>query len=330
MINLPKIELHCHLDGSVRVSTIIDIAKKENIEIPSFKEEIVKKFIEVPKDCTSLNEYLKKFELPNKIMQSSYSLERIAFELLEDAANENIKYIEIRFAPQLHTKGGLSFDQVIKSVLKGVKKAEEIYDIRGNLILGCMRNMSIESGLEVVKEGSKFLNNGVVAIDLCGPEYEGFAYEYKEITDLAKELGYEITIHAGEAASAQNVIDSINILGATRIGHGVRIKDMKEAYNLVKEKKITLEMCPTSNIQTKAIDYFYNYPFYDFYKDNIKVCINTDNRTVSNINLTNEISLISNEFKISLDDYNKIYKNSIEASFADKSTKIWLSSFIKK
>lgn len=330
MINLPKIELHCHLDGSVRVSTIIDIAKKENIEIPSFKEEIVKKFIEVPKDCTSLNEYLKKFELPNKIMQSSYSLERIAFELLEDAANENIKYIEIRFAPQLHTKGGLSFDQVIKSVLKGVKKAEDIYDIRGNLILGCMRNMSIESGLEVVKEGSKFLNNGVVAIDLCGPEYEGFAYEYKEITDLAKELGYEITIHAGEAASAQNVIDAINILGATRIGHGVRIKDMKEAYDLVKEKKITLEMCPTSNIQTKAIDDFYNYPFYDFYKDNIKVCINTDNRTVSNINLTNEISLISNEFKISLDDYNKIYKNSIEASFADKSTKIWLSSFIKK
>ncbi len=330
MINLPKIELHCHLDGSVRVSTIIDIAKKENIEIPSFKEEIVKKFIEVPKDCKSLNEYLKKFELPNKIMQSSYSLERIAFELLEDAANENIKYIEIRFAPQLHTKGGLSFDQVIKSVLKGVKKAEDIYDIRGNLILGCMRNMSIESGLEVVKEGSKFLNNGVVAIDLCGPEYEGFAYEYKEITDLAKELGYEITIHAGEAASAQNVIDAINILGATRIGHGVRIKDMKEAYDLVKEKKITLEMCPTSNIQTKAIDDFYNYPFYDFYKDNIKVCINTDNRTVSNINLTNEISLISNEFKISLDDYNKIYKNSIKASFADKSTKIWLSSFIKK
>lgn len=330
MINLPKIELHCHLDGSVRVSTIIDIAKKENIEIPSFKEEIVKKFIEVPKDCTSLNEYLKKFELPNKIMQSSYSLERIAFELLEDAASENIKYIEIRFAPQLHTKGGLSFDQVIKSVLKGVKKAEEIYDIRGNLILGCMRNMSIKSGLEVVKEGNKFLNNGVVAIDLCGPEYEGFAYEYKEITDLAKELGYEITIHAGEAASAQNVIDAINILGATRIGHGVRIKDMKEAYDLVKEKKITLEMCPTSNVQTKAIDYFYNYPFYDFYKDNIKVCINTDNRTVSNINLTNEISLISNEFKISLDDYNKIYINSIEASFADKSTKIWLSSFIKK
>lgn len=330
MINLPKIELHCHLDGSVRVSTIIDIAKKENIEIPSFKEEIVKKFIEVPKDCTSLNEYLKKFELPNKIMQSSYSLERIAFELLEDAASENIKYIEIRFAPQLHTKGGLSFDQVIKSVLKGIKKAEEIYDIKGNLILGCMRNMSIESGLEVVKEGNKFLNSGVVAIDLCGPEYEGFAYEYKEITDLAKELGYEITIHAGEAASAQNVIDAINILGATRIGHGVRIKDMKEAYDLVKEKKITLEMCPTSNVQTKAIDDFYNYPFYDFYKDNIKVCINTDNRTVSNINLTNEISLISNEFKISLDDYNKIYINSIEASFADKSTKIWLSSFIKK
>lgn len=330
MMNLPKIELHCHLDGSVRVDTIIDIAKKENIEIPSFEEKIIKGLIEVPKECRSLNEYLNKFELPNKIMQSSYSLERIAFELLEDAVSENVKYIEVRFAPQLHINGGLSLEEVIKSVLKGIKKAEEMYDINGNLILGCMRNMSVESGLEVVKEGKKFLNNGVVAIDLCGPEYEGFAYEYKEITDLAKELGYQITIHAGEAASSKNVIDAINILGATRIGHGVRIKDMKEAYDLVKEKNITLEMCPTSNIQTKAIDDFNNYPLYDFYKDGIKVSINTDNRTVSNITLDNEIKLILNKFNINLDDYNKIYTNAIEASFADDSTKLWLSSFIKK
>ena len=330
MINLPKIELHCHLDGSVRVDTIIDIAKKENIEIPSFEEKVIRGFVEVPKDCTSLNEYLKRFKLPNNIMQSSYSLERIAFELLEDAASENIKYIEVRFAPQLHTNNGLTVKQVIKSVLKGIRKAEEIYDIKGNLILGCMRNMSVEDGLEVVSEGKQFLNNGVVAIDLCGPEYEEFAYKYKEITDLAKKLGYKVTIHAGEAASAQNVIDAINILGATRIGHGVRIKDMKEAYDLVKEKNVTLEMCPTSNIQTKAIDDFNNYPLHDFYKDNIKVSINTDNRTVSNIALHNEISLILNRFNMGLDDYNKIYTDAVEASFADDNTKKWLSSLIKK
>ncbi len=328
MINIPKIELHCHLDGSVRVNTIIDIAKNEKIDIPSLEENKIKNLVEVPKDCKSLMEYLKRFELPNAIMQSKESLERIAFELLEDSSKENIKYIEVRFAPQLHINKGLSISEVIESVLKGIKKAEQIYDIKGNLILGCMRNMSVEDGLEVVYAGKKFLNKGVVAVDLCGPEYEGFANKYKKITDTARSLGYNITIHAGEAASAQNVIDAIDILGATRIGHGVRIKDMKKAYELVKDKNITLEMCPTSNIQTKAIDNFREYPLSDFYKDNINISINTDNRTVSNITLSNEINLIIKNFDISIDDYKEIYLNSIEASFADKDTKEVLKRYI--
>ncbi|MEG1310627.1 MAG: adenosine deaminase [Romboutsia sp.] len=324
---LPKIDLHCHLDGSVRVSTIIDIAKKENIKIPSFDIDKVKDFIQVPKECTSLNEYLKRFELPNNIMQSSYSIERITFELLEDAAKENIKYIEVRFAPQLHIKKGLDITDVIKSALKGIKKAEDIYEIKGNLILGCMRTMSEEDGIEVVNAGCEFLNKGVVAIDLCGPENEGFANEFKQITDLAREYGYNITIHAGEAASAKNVIDSIHILGAKRIGHGVKIKDMKEAYDLVKEKDIILEMCPTSNIQTKAIKNINDYPFYPFYKDNIKVTINTDNRTVSNIDLSNEIDIIFNNLDFEK-DYKNLYLSTIEATFADEKTKEWLRTFI--
>lgn len=324
---LPKIDLHCHLDGSVRVNTIIDIAKKENIEIPSFEEEKVKGFIQVPKNCTSLDEYLKRFELPNKVMQSTYALERIAFELLEDASKENVKYIEVRFAPQLHTRRGLSIKEIIQSVLNGIKKAENMYDIKGNLILGCMRIMSEDEGIEVVNSGVEFLNKGVVAIDLCGPEKEGFANEFKKITDLAREYGYNVTIHAGEAASAQNVIDSINILGAKRIGHGVRIKDMKEAYDLVKEKGVILEMCPTSNIQTKAIGSIDVYPFYNFFKDNIKATINTDNRTVSNIDLSNEIDLMFNDSEVK-DKYKDIYLYTIDATFADEETKKWLKTFI--
>lgn len=324
---LPKIDLHCHLDGSVRVDTMIDIASKENIEIPSFAKDKVKELVQVPNNCTSLDEYLKRFEIPNEVMQSSYSLERIAFELLEDAAKENIKYIEIRFAPQLHTKKGLSIDNIIESVLNGIKRAENIYDIKGNLILSCMRIMSEEDGIEVVNEGLKFLNKGVVAIDLCGPEKEGFANEFRKITDLAREYGYNITIHAGEGASAQNVIDSINILGAKRIGHGVRIKDMKEAYDLVKEKGIVLEMCPTSNIQTKAIENIEKYPFYNFFKDDIKATINTDNRTVSDIDLSNEIDLIFNNIEVK-EKYKDIYLYTVDATFADEKTKQWLKSLI--
>ena len=328
MKKLPKIELHCHLDGSVRVNTIIDIAKKENIKLDSYKKCDVEKIVQVPSDCTCLNEYLKRFDLPNKVMQNSKNLKRITFELLEDAYNENVKYIEIRFSPMLHLNGGLSVKEVIQSVIDGINEAEKIYDIKGNIILSCMKNMSEEDAILVIEEGKEFLNKGVVAIDLAGPEEEGFARTYERAMKLARGYGYNITIHAGEAASGQNVIDCINILKAQRIGHGVRIKDMKDAYDLVKNTGVTLEMCPTSNIQTKAIEDFKKYPLYDFYKDGINLSINTDNRTVSNIDLTNEIKIISNEFNMSKEEYKDIYLNSVNSSFADEGTKQWLRALI--
>lgn len=329
MINkLPKIELHCHLDGSVRVDTIIDIAKKEGIKLDSYKRCDIEKLIQVPNDCTSLNEYLKRFDLPNKVMQSSENIKRITFELLEDAQKENIKYIEIRFAPLLHLQKGLSIEEVIQSAIDGINQAQRIYDIKGNIILSCMRNMSEDDAILLIEKGRKFLNKGVVAIDLAGPEEEGFANKYKRAIELARSYGYNITIHAGEAASAQNVIDAINILKAQRIGHGVRIKDMKDAYDLVKKTGVVLEMCPTSNIQTKAIESLNKYPLYDFYKDGIKLSINTDNRTVSNIDLSNEIKVISDEFNMSKEKYKDIYLNTIDAIFADESTKKWLRRLI--
>lgn len=329
MINkLPKIELHCHLDGSVRVDTIIDIAKKEGIKLDSYKRCDIEKLVQVTNDCTSLNEYLKRFDLPNKVMQSSENIKRITFELLEDAQKENIKYIEIRFAPLLHLQKGLSIEEVIQSAIDGINQAQRIYDIKGNIILSCMRNMSEDDAILLIEKGRKFLNKGVVAIDLAGPEEEGFANKYKRAIELARSYGYNITIHAGEAASAQNVIDAINILKAQRIGHGVRIKDMKDAYDLVKKTGVVLEMCPTSNIQTKAIECLNKYPLYDFYKDGIKLSINTDNRTVSNIDLSNEIKVISDEFNMSKEKYKDIYLNTIDAIFADESTKKWLRRLI--
>ena len=329
MINkLPKIELHCHLDGSVRVDTIIDIAKKEGIKLDLYKRCDIEKLVQVPNDCTSLNEYLKRFDLPNKVMQSSENIKRITFELLEDAQKENIKYIEIRFAPLLHLQKGLSIEEVIQSAIDGINQAQRIYDIKGNIILSCMRNMSEDDAILLIEKGRKFLNKGVVAIDLAGPEEEGFANKYKRAIELARSYGYNITIHAGEAASAQNVIDAINILKAQRIGHGVRIKDMKDAYDLVKKTGVVLEMCPTSNIQTKAIECLNKYPLYDFYKDGIKLSINTDNRTVSNIDLSNEIKVISDEFNMSKEKYKDIYLNTIDAIFADESTKKWLRRLI--
>ncbi|GKX67881.1 adenosine deaminase [Inconstantimicrobium mannanitabidum] len=325
---LPKIDLHCHLDGSVRPETIIDIARKENIIIPSDDIEEIKRLVIAPPDCESLDEYLKVFELPCSVMQTKESLRRVAFELYEDAAKENVKYMEVRFAPLVHTAKGLTIEEVIGSVILGMKDAEKLYGIRGNIILGAMRFHSIDKAIELFEAGKKFLSKGVAAVDLCASELAGFSQEFKEPIALAKQYGYRITIHAGETGIGKNVLDAVEILEAERIGHGVYITDCKEAYDIVKKKGITLEICPTSNVQTKAVSSYKTHPFSDFYKDGIKVTLNTDNRTVSNIDMTHECGVLFNEFNMSEEDYKNIYLNSVEASFTDEATKQWLRSFI--
>jgi len=328
LITLPKIELHCHLDGSLRPETIIDIAKKEGFDIPSYDVEEIKSELIAPADCESLDEYLKRFVIPNLVMQSKENLRRVAFELFEDCAKENVKYMEVRFAPLLHTAKGLTIEEIIESVIQGIRDAEDMYDIKGNLILSCMRHMSAQDAFEVVEKGKQFLGKGVVAIDLAGSEGEGFCEKYIEPMSLAKKYGYRVTIHAGETGIGKNVLEAIELLSAERIGHGVFIRDCIDAYNMVKEKGVTLEMCPTSNVQTKAVTGYGNHPVYDYHKDGIKVTLNTDNRTVSDTNMTKECSVIFDEFKISEEDYRQIYYNSIDASFADVETKEALKKYM--
>ncbi|MGE6753688.1 adenosine deaminase [Rossellomorea sp. NPDC071047] len=325
---MPKIELHCHLDGSVRPETIIDIAKREGIHIPSFDIEEMKEELIAPLDCESLDEYLEKFSIPNAVMQSKENLKRITFELYEDAAKENVKYMEVRFAPLLHTEKGLSVEEIIGSVIEGMKEAEEQFDIKGNIILSCMRTMSAERAFEVVEQGKSFLGKGVVAIDLCASEEEGFCGKFIEPIALAREYGYRVTIHAGETGIGRNVLEAVEWLGAERIGHGVYITDCPEAYQIVKEKQIVLEICPTSNVQTKAVNQFRDHPLYDFHRDGIKITINTDNRTVSDTTMTKECELVWGEFAMSDEDYREIYMNSVEAAFASDEVKEGLKKYL--
>ncbi|MCR1949952.1 adenosine deaminase [Clostridium sp. DSM 100503] len=322
--NLPKIELHCHLDGSLRVETVIELAKKENILLDSYDYDYVKNLLTIAEDCNSLDEYLKRFDLPNEVLQTKENLRRASYELLEDAAKENIKYIEVRFAPIFHTKKGLALEEIIESVIDGIKDAENKYDIKGNVIISCIRGLDLNHVYESIRAGEKYLGKGVVAIDLASSEKEDFAYEYIEAMKIAKEKGFRITIHAGETGFGKNVRDSINLLGAERIGHGVFIYNDEEAYNLVKENGITLEMCPKSNVDTKAVNSYEDHPIYKYHKDNIKVNLSTDNRTVSNINLNEETSKLIETFKVNLDEYKEIYINSVNAAFCDDETKAML------
>lgn len=328
-IKMPKIELHCHLDGSVRPETILDISQKQGLKLPSYEISELKNMLTVPKDCDSLVEYLKCFSLPGMVMQNKQNLKRISYELFEDAASENIKYMEVRFAPLLHINEGLSIKEVVSSVLEGIRLAESKYEIRGNIILSCMRTMDAQKCLEVVESGREFLGKGVVAVDLCANEDPGFANQFVEAINKASQYGYEVTIHAGETGVGENVYDAITLLNATRIGHGIFIKDCPKAYALVKERGVALEVCPTSNVQTNAVDSYEDHPVCDFLKDGIEITMNTDNRTVSNTTLSNEFVQIENTFGLDSGHAQSIYETSIRHSFADLKTKGWLKSFIE-
>lgn len=327
-LQLPKIDLHCHLDGSVRPQTVIDLAKLQGITIPSFNVDDIKALMVAPESCPNLDEYLTRFSLPVSVMQTEAALERISFELFEDAALENVKYLEVRFGPQLHRKMGLNFEQIIGSVVKGMRKAEALYDIKGNYILSIIKVLPKDDINDVIDAGAKFLDNGVVAFDLAASEEPGFCHEYIPYAKYALEKGYRITIHAGEQGVGQNVYDAISLLGAERIGHGIHINNHKEAYDLVRAEAVALETCPSSNVQTKAVENLESHPFGDFYRDGLLVTINTDNRTVSDTTMTKELQLSVEKFNLTEADYFAIYKMSVDNAFASDEVKQSLLKFI--
>lgn len=328
--DLPKVDLHCHLDGSVRPQTIIDIAIKENIAIPSRELKEFEKCVKVFDECNSLKEYLDKFELPIKVMQKKEDIYRITSELLEDVSKENVKYIEIRFAPFKHMEKGLKAEEVIETVIKAMKEGREKYGVMSNLILCAMRHESLESSKLLVEIGRKYLGKGLVAVDLAGNEQDFPPEIHKEAFDLAKKYGFHCTIHAGETGIEQNIIKSIDILHAERIGHGVCAFKDEKVVKYLKDKKIPLEMCITSNINTKAVESYKTHPIKEYLDEGLIVTVNTDNITVSNVSINDEFNYLVKEQGFTLEHIKKVIKNGIEASFASEQDKDILRTEYRK
>lgn len=327
---IPKIELHCHLDGSVRPETMYELLIKdgEKIEVKDMNE--FENLVAVKEECKSLKEYLEKFSFPLRVMQKSENIERITYELLEDLSKQNVKYVEIRFAPFLHMAEGLTFDEVVESVLKGIERAKKDFNILSNAILICMRHESGDNSLKVVEHGEKYLGKGVVAVDLAGNEHDFPPEIHKDAFQLAYKKGYKITIHAGETGIVENIPKSIELLHAERIGHGIAaIKDLK-VMELLKEKNIFLEMCPTSNLQTKAVDSIESYPIRRYIEEGVGVTINTDNTTVSNTSLEKEYKFLMDKLNFSIEEILMLIDNSIEAAFISREEKESLIEIMKK
>ncbi len=325
---IPKIELHCHLDGSLRTATVLKWLQEDQEDIADENIEVFKKLLIAPDNCDSLDTYLERFQIPVNVLQTEKRLTQATYELYEDAAKENVKYLEVRFAPHLHLEKGLDLHRVIGAVVKGVKAAEADFKIKGNIILSYLRNTEVKGFYQMIEAGSAWLGRGVVAVDLCGGERDRFAPRFKEAFEKARSLGYSVTIHAGETGSIENIEDAISLLGATRIGHGTAMYNDLQLQAQLSRKGIYIECCPTSNVQTKAVASFKNHPLDLYYHNGVMVTLNTDNRTVSNTTMNEEFSQMNHYFNWDEAIVWKVFKQSIEATFASDEIKSWLRQFI--
>ena len=319
--NIPKIELHCHLDGSMSVGLTKRLLKEMGEE---YSTEELTNALTAPMDCKSLSEYLEKFDLPLRCLQTKEGLSAAAYDLAMAAAKEHVAYLEVRFAPVFSMKQGLSVREIIESVEAGLKKARGEKDILTGMIVCTMRGLDADTNIGMLKSAREFLGAGVVGCDLAGDEKSYPMSEFKDVFAAAKKYEFPFTIHAGECGSAENIRMAVE-LGAKRIGHGIAMRGNETLKKLCAEKKIGIELCPTSNLQTKAVTDIKDYPFTEFYEADIPMSINTDNRTVSDTTCTDEIMRLADAGMLTEDMCEKIYMASVASVFAgdDVKQQLW-------
>ena len=319
------IDLHLHLDGSLSLHSVKKLAAMQKIEIPD-NDEMLREMLQVSEGCRDLNEYLEKFDFPCSLMQTEAGITAAVQHLEEELAAQGLLYAEIRFAPQLHTLKGMTQRQVVEAAVSGMGKSV----LKSNLILCCMRGKDNHvENLETIRVAKGFLGKGVGAVDLAGAEALFPTEDFADLFALAKELEIPYTIHAGEAAGSESVYKALEF-GAKRIGHGVRSIADGELLQRLAEERITLELCPTSNLNTNIFERYEKYPLRKLMDAGVKVTINTDNMTVSNTTVAAELKHLIEALHLTEKELLQLVQNAAEASFANEKTKQWLKEEIKK
>jgi adenosine deaminase len=307
------VELHLHLDGALSIDNCKKIAEIQGIDIPG---DVEISNMMISKNNSDLNEFLTKFEFPLSLLQTKEGITNAVKNLEDELIEQGIIYAEIRFAPQLHLRKGLTQEEVVNAAIEGINSSR----LKSNLILCCMRGNNFNENMETVRLAKKYLNHGVCAIDLAGAEGIYPTKDYEDIFKYANELEIPFTIHAGEADGPISVYDAIRF-GAKRIGHGVRSYEDPELIKLIKEKNITLEICPTSNICTSVFNKISDIPIKYFIDNGINITINSDDPVICNTNLKKELSLVAETFDLTNEDIVKLQLNAINASFASNEVK---------
>jgi adenosine deaminase len=312
---LPKTDLHVHLDGSLRLSTILELAEREGVKLPAHDEAGLRAAIGCGNNFGSLVEYLRGFDITLSVMQTEASLERIAFELAEDAHHENVRYMEVRYAPMLHTQRGMKLTAVVEAVLDGLGRARDTYGIKSNIIICGIRNISPESSYAMAELCVAYKNRGVVGFDLAGAEAEFPPKHHRAAFQLVRDNNINTTIHAGEAYGPMSVAQAIHVCGAHRIGHGVRLREDGDLLHYVIDHRIPLECCPSSNVQTGAVKTLEQHPLKLYFDLGVRVTVNTDNRLITDTSVSKELWLAHHQIGIPFADIKKIIIAGFKSSF---------------
>jgi adenosine deaminase len=313
---LPKVDLHLHLDGSLRAETVLDLARQQGLSLPVWNAAEVRGLLEVWGKAHDLAEYLTKFDLPVRLLQTPQALARAACELVEDVSRENVRYAEVRFAPWLHVRRGMRLSQTIRAVLDGLCQGGQRFGVRTRLIVCCMRHQTPQDNLTLAEVALHFKDVGLGGLDLAGDEaLSAPATLPVAAYRLAREHGLHRTVHAGEGAGPESIRLAIHLLGAERLGHGVRLREDPALMEEVRQRGIALEMCPKSNVQTSVVSSLEDHPLDAYLRAGLRVTVNTDNRRVSDTSLSQEYELMVRQFGWGLTQIIATTRNSLAVAF---------------
>ena len=311
---LPKAELHCHLDGSLRPATLLELGREYKRDMPADDVDALRDYMRVD-DAQNLEEYLQRFDVTLSVMQTSESLERIAYELAEDAAAEGVRYIEVRYAPVLNVREGLSLGEAVEAPLRGLARAEKEHGVVGRVIVTALRSMAPEVSLELAKLAVSYRHTGVVGFDLAGGEAGNPASRHAEAFAHARNHELACTCHAGEGDDATSVRQAVHVCGAHRIGHATRLIEDDSLTDYVNDRRIALEICLTSNVQTHAASSYEEHPFRRYFDRGMNVVLNTDNRLMSGVTLTDEYVRAAQHLSFTFDELAEVAMNGFNSGF---------------
>ena len=312
---LPKTDLHCHLDGCLRPRTLLELADAQGLRLPTRQIPALTRLLQAGKRTRNLGDYLRIFDLTLSVLQEKEALHRVAYELAEDAARENVRHLEVRYSPLLHRKRRLRYEDIIDPVIAGLAEAGRRLGLTTGVILCGIRSMNPRTSLALAELAVAYKGRGVLGFDLAGQEKDYPAKAHRAAFQLVLKSNVNVTVHAGEAFGAPSISQAIHKCGAHRIGHGTRLHEDPDLMAYVNDHRIPLEVCLSSNVQTRAVRRLAVHPFGDYFRHGLRVTLNTDSRLVSATTVSQEIALAARAFHLGPYDIKRIVINGFKSAF---------------